>query len=282
MDSSSLELSAGSQRIVLDPDLGGRATSWQVAGIELLHVQGTHPVEHGMYAMAPWAGRLRGNRVAIANGDAALPASYGPWALHGTVLDRPARVESVSRSAGLAQAVLVSDSHPQWPWPMSVRMLWTLEPDRLTTRIEVHALAEPFPVTVGWHPWFRRRLERAGSAADACLTIDAAAMLERDDAGLPAAVVDDIPTGPYDDAFLVPSGRARLEWPGIVAVDIESDGRWFVVYDERAECVCLEPQSGPPDGLVGHPWHDLARAVPGAPLVQTVTWWIRGPQEGPG
>lgn len=282
MEQKPLVLTAGSQRIVLDPRAGGRATSWQVRGMELLHVQGPHAVEHGMYAMAPWAGRLRGNAVVTDHGAVDLPVTYGAWALHGTVLDRPARVERVYQEGDRAEAVLVSDTHAEWPWPMTVRMRWVLEPERLTTRIEVEAPAEPFPVTVGWHPWFRRRLQDVGPDTDARVTMDAVAMLMRDDSGLPALSADVIPDGPFDDAFLVPSGRARIEWRGEVAIDIESEGRWFVLYDERDECVCLEPQSGPPDGLVGHPWHDVALAKPGAPVAQGVTWWVRDLREDRG
>ena len=282
MDEAPVLLSAGSQRILVDPRSGGRATSWRVHGTEVLHAHGPHAVEHGMYAMAPWAGRLRGNAVATENGDAALPATYGPWALHGTALDRPARVETIVDEGDRAEVVLVSETHPEWPWPMQVRIHWILEPDHLTTRIEVHALAEPFPVTVGWHPWFRRRLEPVGSGVEARVVLDAAAMLERDDAGLPAAVVDVMPAGPFDDAFLVPSGCARIEWPREIAIDIESDGRWIVLFDERDECICLEPQSGPPDGLVGHPWHEPVLARPGAPVSQTVTWRVRDLREARG
>ena len=155
-------------------------------------------------------------------------------------------------------------------------MRWILEPDHLTTTITVASLEGSFPVTVGWHPWFRRQV----SGAMARVTMDAGDMLVRDEEGLPAGAVSVIPEGPFDDAFLVPSRRARIEWPGIVALDIESDAPWFVLYDERDDCVCLEPQSGPPDGLVAHAWHAVALAEPGSPVMQEVTWSSRDLREG--
>ena len=271
MDHAALELTAGGQRIVLDVQAGGRAVSWQVHGHELLHSHGAHPVEYGMYAMAPWAGRVRGNAVATNRGQVSLPVTYEAWALHGTVLDRPAWVESTTDVGDRSEAVLVSDRHPQWPWPMTVRTQWVLEPDRLTTTIHVEALESAFPVTVGWHPWFRRRLRDV----EARVRLEATGILVRDDEGLPVEIVPGIPDGPFDDAFLVPSGRARIEWPGVVALDIQSDDRWFVLYDERDSCVCLEPQSGPPDGLVAHPWHEVEHVEPGVPYSRSVTWQVR-------
>ncbi len=38
--------------------------------------------------------------------------------------------------------------------------------------------------------------------------------------------------GPFDDAFVVPTGRAGVRWPGAVALEIDSSGGWFVVFDE--------------------------------------------------
>ena len=55
--------------------------------------------------------------------------------------------------------------------------------------------------------------------------------------------------GPFDDAFRVPDGRATVSWPGALAIDIASDSDWYVVFDELPSFVCVEPQSGPPDGL---------------------------------
>jgi galactose mutarotase-like enzyme len=78
--------------------------------------------------------------------------------------------------------------------------------------------------------------------------------------------------GPYDDAFWVPSGRARIQWPGRLAIDVATEGSWFVVFDERPEAICLEPQSGPPDGLVDHPWFSVERLSAGVPRTWRTTW----------
>ncbi len=47
---------------------------------------------------------------------------------------------------------------------------------------------------------------------------------------------------------------------------------WVVVYDEQAEAVCVEPQTGPPDGLNTHP----RLVTPLEPLEASTTWtWTR-------
>jgi aldose 1-epimerase len=266
-----ITLEVAGQRLALDPRLGGRAVSWQVAGIELLHRRGVHPVEHGMYAMAPWAGRIRGNAVDTVHGQAVMPITYEPWALHGTVLGRPAQVEEYHATDSSAMAVLGSDRHPEWPWPMAVRMHWILEQDRLSTRIVVEALGEPFPAVVGWHPWFRRSID----GVPASWSLHAAGMLTRDASALPVAFADQVSLGPHDDAFLVPSASAQISWPGVLSLDIAASDPWFVVFDELDEAMCLEPQSGPPDGLVDHPWAPARLVTPGHPLEHSVTWSIR-------
>lgn len=268
MSDDLLQLSVGDASIVIDPGAGGRAVSWSIAGLEILHRFGSHAVEYGMYAMAPWAGRLRSNAVPTASGPHTLPVTYAPWALHGTVLDQSARVVSTLQEETRAEVVLVTDEHPSWPWPMSVVTAWTLLPDSLTSTIEVQAEEKPFPVTMGWHPWFRREV----GGRQLAWWMDADGMLLRDRDGLPESFTAGVVPGPYDDAFRVPDGQAHLEWPGVLRLDVDSDGGWYVVFDVRPECVCLEPQTGPPDALEDRPWHAAQHAAPGEPLRLTVTW----------
>lgn len=273
-----IDLSVAGVDLTLDPDHGGRAVSWRVDGHELLHRQGDDPVEYGMYPMAPWAGRLRGNEVEGPLGTHALPQTYGGWALHGTVLSRPLDVVRRVDEPEWQEVVLETSHHPEWPWPLTVRVSWILEPGRLTTEIELESSEDGAPCVVGWHPWFRR--EVAGRVGQ--WGLDAPRLLERGDGALPLALRDDAGTGPFDDAFWVPSGRAIIQWPGWLAIDVASDGSWFVVYDERPEAICLEPQSGPPDGLTEHPWHMVERLSADLPRSWRTMWTMRDLREGQG
>jgi len=272
------ELAVPGARLLIDTALGGRAISWHAAGHELLAHHGDDAVEHGMYPMAPWVGRVRGNRVACATGDFPLEVNYPPWAIHGTALDQSMTVQSAETGSQRAELHLRMDRRAadgRWPWPMTVDVVWILEPRTLTTRITVTAEDEEFPCVVGWHPWFRRRI----SGASATWSIDAVGMLERDEHGLPAGWAEGRPEGSVDDAFLVPSGRATITWPSVVEVQVSADSEWFVVYDALPSALCVEPQTGPPDGLVDHPWAASHRARPGAPVTQQVTWTLRDLRE---
>lgn len=270
--SDEIELTASGMRLLISPAEGGRAVSWQVDGHELLARHGSDPVEYGMYPMAPWAGRVRGNMVRTPNGESLLPVNYGTWAIHGTVFTSPARVIDVAtdphRSSVTAESVLGAP----WPWPGVVRMEWILEPERLTTVIEVQATDEPFPCVVGWHPWFRREID----GARAVWSMNATSMLRRSDDALPVSLGGVPAAGPFDDAFVVPSRRAVISWPSVLEMSIEGDSEWFVLFDALPDALCIEPQSGPPDGLVDHPWARARIVAPDRPLVQQVTWTVSG------
>ncbi|CAM5628902.1 hypothetical protein SCALM49S_05967 [Streptomyces californicus] len=41
----------------------------------------------------------------------------------------------------------------------------------------------------------------------------------------------------------------KLTWPEQFELSVKSRSEWVVVYDEQDEAVCVEPQSGPPNGL---------------------------------
>lgn len=264
-----VRLAVGDACVLVDLDAGARGVEWTVAGHELLAHFGDHPIEHGMYPMAPWAGRIRDNTVRWNGQSHALTITQDPWALHGTALAQQAQVVGLTRDPDDARLVARIEEHPGWPWPMAVDIEWRLRPRELTTTITVHALVEPFPVVVGWHPWFRRQLE---SGEPLVLALRATERLVRGADHLPAggSVPYDPADGPFDDAFRVPDGRATVSWPGVLAVDIASGSDWYVVFDELAPYVCVEPQSGPPDGLAAG-----AIAAPGSPHVLTTTWTMR-------
>ena len=239
----------GSIEIDFDCALGGRATSWRVDGVELLAAHGSDPVEHGMYVMAPWAGRLTSNAFEFQDVYAEFPANYGQWALHGVVMNVPCPPPAITETAENVQAVFTSEL-TGWPWPAQVQTTWVLDRTGLCTVIEVSApaySAVAFPAVVGWHPWFRREI-LPGSFAS--WSAPSAQLAVRDGAFATGELVPlEMAIGPFDDAFRVPERTLTLAWSGWGHIVVENSAPWFVVFDELPGSLCIEPQSDVPNAM---------------------------------
>ena len=270
--SESITLSAGSAEVVLDPGAGGRIAALRVAGLDLLVGNGQGPLAWGCYPMAPWAGRLRDGVLRWRGAAYDLPTDLlPPHAIHGTLLETAWEVVETGPTA----ATLAADLGPPWPFGGKVVHRVDLIPDAMRATLEVHAGDRPMPAIVGWHPWFPRVLrDAAGAAVGGPVVVDLAAggMLRRGPDGLPTgSVVRPIPPEPWDDCFVDVSGAPGVRWPGVFDVRVASEAPFWVVYTEREEGVCVEPQTGPPDGLNTG---ECAVVEPGAPLVavMTISW----------
>lgn len=265
-----ITLRVGEHAIAIDPSAGARLSSWRAGDLEVLDRYSSAPVNWGMYPMAPWAGRVRDNTVRAADVAATLPVTHEPWALHGTVLAAAATIDDIRHGSDAASARVSFANHPGWPWPIRVVVEYLLTAAELTTVIEVQA-EESSPAVVGWHPWFRRQLERGGPAR---WSLPAVAQAERGADALPTGrlLAYDPDAGPFDDAFHVPTGRAEIEWPGALRIDVAWDGQWCVVFDELPPALCIEPQSGPPNGVNDGLGQPIPQAEPGQPHRMVTTW----------
>jgi aldose 1-epimerase len=256
------DLVAGRARVTVDASDGGRMTSLEVDGVELLGGVGAGVVEHGSFVMAPWAGRIRDGLLQVAGAAHALPTDRThPHAGHGLVMDRPWTVLRASPD----HLELRCDLDRRWPYPGHVRQELRLSEGHLDQRVEVHAHGAPFPATAGWHPWFRRVLD-PGAVAELALACDG--MLVRDAHGIPSGEVVAVPPGPWDDCFTGVRWPITITWPGVLALRVSADVDFAVVFDERDEAFCVEPQSGPPDGPNTAP--RMVRAD--APLLASMRW----------
>lgn len=262
-----VRLSAGGAELVVDPDDGARWTSLVVDGLDVLTAvdlpDGHPPTLSGCFAMAPFAGRMSQARFAWHGAVHELPANAAPHAIHGTAVDT---AWSVVEACG-ARVVLEHRLRDPWPFAGSVRAELSLFPDRLYTVLAVQAL-EPMPVVVGWHPWFRRRLDR-GSAV--VLHAEPEQQYERGDDGLPTGRLITPTAGPHDDCFLGMAQVPRLEWPGALELAVESSSDHWVLFTGHPDALAVEPQTGPPDAVR----LDRAAAVPAGgslELIVTLRW----------
>ena len=270
-----LELRAGDTILRIDPIVGGRIVSLVVDGNELLVTEGYGPIEWGCYPMAPFAGRIRDGRFAFRGRTYALERNMPPNAIHGTVFDRAWNV--VTRDAD--RVTLAIDLGAGWPFAGRARQSFALAPDRLEASLEVEA-DEPMPAWLGWHPWFRRNLSGTGTdprprSPGVVLDVPAAGMYERGPDGLPTGAIVEPRPGPWDDAFVDLARPPRLRWPGMLTMEISSTAGVWVVFDERPDKVCVEPQTAPPDA-VNLPGDAVPIAEPGQPVSIAMTWrWSR-------
>ncbi len=99
--------------------------------------------------------------------------------------------------------------------------------------------------SLGFHPWFRRRLDTGGPVV---LDVDPLAMVERGPDHLPTGAIVEPAVGPWDDCFQL-AAPPRLTWPDALSLQLRSDTEWWVVFDESREAVCVEPQTAPPDAI---------------------------------
>ena len=268
-------LRVGPAEAVLDPGAGGRIAAIRVDGMDLLVMQGYGPLAWGAYPMVPWAGRLRDGLLRWDGAVHALPTHLlPPHAIHGTLVEA---TWETGLPTGDTTAVLEAPLGSPWPFGGRAVHRVALVAESLTATLEVHADERPFPAIVGWHPWFPRTLRRPSGAAGSPVEVDlrASGMLLRGDDGLPTGQVVPVPPGPWDDCFVGVTSPPVVRWPGAFEIALESDAAYWVVYTEHSAGVCVEPQTGPPDGLnTGH----FTLVEPGRPLVASMTlrWRLLG------
>ena len=263
-----IRLVAGDTRLEVSPTDGGRISSFSVAGRELLVTDRGDPMSWGSYPMAPFAGRVRDGRFSFDGRDYQLPLGFPPHAIHGVVFDHPWQVDDPT--------TLSIELGPPWPFAGRVVQRFSLEPGRLQVTLELQA-AERMPASLGWHPWFRRRLGVAPGrpatgtealSAEAQLELDAGAMYVRDAHGIPTGALVPPPPGPWDDCMTELRAAPKIRWPGVLELELRSDAEDWVIFSEPAHAICIEPQTGPPDALNLRP-----RVVePGRPLRVTMDW----------
>ncbi|WP_031482801.1 aldose epimerase [Streptomyces bicolor] len=264
MSNDDITLTAGDAEVDVLPGNGGRVGGLRVGGTELLR-QGER---FGCFPMVPWCGRIRDGRFLDGAVVRQMPLNAPPNAIHGTARDGAWRVARVADG----EAVITYDLVEPWPYPGRVTQVVALTPDSLSLTMSVETYEASFPAQIGWHPWFNRNLGGEG-AQDVRLDFSPAWQEERGDDHLPTGNRVEPKPGPWDDCFGMPGGvDVTLTWPGQLELKVSSREEWVVVYDEQEAAVCVEPQTGPPNGL-----NTLPRLVtPLEPLEATTVWsWRR-------
>ncbi|MEV8018767.1 aldose 1-epimerase [Streptomyces sp. NPDC086554] len=261
MMSDDVTLAAGDAEVTVQAGNGCRVGSLRVGGKELLR-QGER---YGCFPMVPWCGRIRDGRFRNGGTSHQMPLNSPPHAIHGFARD--ARWKTARASA--TEATFTYDLAEPWPYQGRVTQIVALTEDSLTLTLGIETYGDSFPAQAGWHPWFNRNLGQDDVRVD----FSAAWQEERGDDHLPTGRRITPTPGPWDDCFGMPDGvDVTLTWPEQLRLQVKSREPWVVVYDEQDAAVCVEPQTGPPDGL-----NTLPRLVtPIEPLETATTWtWTR-------
>jgi aldose 1-epimerase len=256
-----ITLTAGEAEVRVSPANGGRISGLKVGSLELLR-QGPR---YGCFPMVPWCGRIRDGRFLDGGTVRQMPLNSPPHAIHGTARDGAWRTARVTAD----EAVITYELTDPWPHPGRVTQVVALTEDGLTLTMSVEAYGDSFPAQLGWHPWFNRNLDGVGVELD----FKPAWQEERGADHLPTGNRIDPRPGPWDDCFGMPGGvDVTLTWPDRLELKVAGRQEWVVVYDEQTEAVCVEPQTGPPNGLNTHP----RLVTPLEPLEASTTWsWRR-------
>ncbi|MEV7286994.1 aldose 1-epimerase [Streptomyces sp. NPDC093252] len=262
MSDHDITLTSGDARLTVSPAHGGRLASLRIDGTELLR-QGER---YGCFPMVPWCGRTRDGRFRNGNTVHQLPLNSPPHAIHGTARDGAWRTARVSAD----EAVITYDLADPWPYPGRVTQVVALTPESLTLTLAIETYDNSFPAQLGWHPWFRRSPDGWPGAE---IGFRPGWQEERGDDHLPTGKRIEPRPGPWDDCFGMPDGvEVTLTWPERLELTVTSPEKWVVLYDEQEDAVCVEPQTGPPDGLNTGP----RLVTPLEPLEATTTWrWRR-------
>lgn len=260
--SNEIHLGSATLGCSIDALRGARLSSLRVDGRERLvgFSRGAPATSWGAYPMVPYAGRVRGGRFSHAGATHQLPLNFGQHAIHGTVFDASWSIIDQSPT----HAVLVASLGRRWPFAGQVVHEVSVDAHEraVVCTLTVSTTSDSMPAQVGWHPWFLR---------PATLDIDFAEMYVRDDHYIPTGRRIAPPPGPWDDCFVGARRAPTVTFADDARITVESDCDHWVIYDMPKHALCVEPQSGPPDGFTLAP-HVV---TPQSPLRRTMKLIVR-------
>jgi len=186
--------------------------------------------------MVPWAGRIRHGRFTFDGTEHQLPINFEPHAIHGVGFTSRWTIDEVSARSLALRLDLPADE--RWPFGGTATQRFAIDGPALVMTLTVTAGEDAFPVSFGWHPWFRK---------PDSMDFRPTAMFRRDAEHVAVDELVDVPPGPWDDCF-VNTEPVMIEVDG-ARLRLTSDCGLWVVYDEPDHATCIEPQTGPPDAF---------------------------------
>lgn len=232
-----LRLSSDELQVEIDVRHGSRISSLKWNGLEFVVQHRANLMDWGMYAMVPWAGRIRDGLITNSLGEVfRLPTIWDPpHAEHGLGFYSDWEVTSANTTS-----LKLPDPYT----PAYAEQKFEVLGSCLHWSLDYYPNGCTLPAWVGFHPWFARSLDIGESAQ---VSIDASHMLVRGQDMMPTGDYSTPKSPPWDDAFTGVKGTPSIHWIGAAKVTISSVAPWWVVYTEDSKGVCVEPQTAPPD-----------------------------------
>ena len=232
-------ISAGDIVVEVEPGDGGRIGQVTVDGTPILVGRSDDhnaAIAWGAYPMVPWAGRIRNGEFEFRGSSYRLPLNHGGHAMHGVGLTE--EWEVIGSTGDRIRLGLDMPTGERWPFGGRVEQTFEVADDGVRLHMRVRATEHAFPVSFGWHPWFRKPEQ---------LEVHPEAMYRRDADGIAVDELVAVPNHPWDDCFIVRSPIGMTI--GGVELELRSPCEHWVIFDEPEYATCVEPQTGPPDAF---------------------------------
>lgn len=236
-----LTLASGPIHAVIDPAIGARLLSLKIDGTELIpdHDQRDPDFLRGSFPLAPWCGLL--------------PESDHPdlaGTMHGLVHSSPWTVTQTCPTRVTLETWIGSGTPRPWLGRGRLQLDYELDAQSLTMRLSVTAVEGDWPAALGFHPWFRRRLD--GHSGAARYTYSPQARLVLVDQRWPREPTEDLGPYPHDDLFIALASPPEIHWPTGMGLRLEADADVWVIYERDAHGFCIEPWTDVDGPLHGH------------------------------
>jgi galactose mutarotase-like enzyme len=251
---SEIVLAAGEDQAVIAPEQGARIASLVANRCERLVTQAASdgsPSGWGIFLMAPWAGRVADAVIPFRGKQYPVRQNLGPHGIHGVVFDKAWEIRRATESSCETMAIF---DEAEWPFGGRIIQRITLEPGRLHLRADIEAGDEPMPLSMGWHPWFRRPAEadlRIALAADHILVTTEDLIPTGETISVEGET--DLSDGPLlgtrrlDTVYVDPARHALVRWPDLsLTIELPEPFTTFVVYTPQG-AACVEPQTAWPN-----------------------------------
>lgn len=245
-------LLADDAELVLAPATGGSVAAWRIGGLDMLRTAISPDVrDSACYPLVPFSGRIADRAFSFAGTRYTLPATLGPWAIHG------AGWQSAWQETRAGHLTLDHRPGPLWPFAFFAEQIFELTARELTCTFRVTNRHDaPAPAGVGLHPFFPRNSQTR-------LYFQAKGVWRNDASMIPSAETAIPPEWDFssereigepdiDNCFSGWGHAARIVWPDrglCLTLRAPALSRLVVYVPPGQPFLCVEPVSNISDGL---------------------------------